>query len=96
MAFRKGDKICLKNRKEITGVVKDVKPITLWGADGNEYLVEYDNKDLIPPEDWHTEDQIMLIATFESSSAPSTCDCGASFDRHFPDNHSRWCSINKV
>jgi hypothetical protein len=96
--LKKGDKVKLKGRPEVTGEVIDERHINVWGIPANEFKVKYDDSNLIPTEDWHSEELLEQIETELPSGTKieyNKCECGAKYNRHFPDSHSTWCNMYK-
>lgn len=92
--MKKGDKVKLKYKPAVTGEITDENAQNVWGAQTNKYKVKYDDKDLIPQEDWHIDSELELIEIElpkGRTGCYNECECGAKHDRHFPDQHSTWC-----
>jgi len=102
--MNKGDKVKLKDQPNITGEITDIRQIDVWGAMYGEYLVKYDSDSIGPNPSWHGYEELELITKLMSGMAIDTtpkplvkksiangCECGAAYDRDFPDVHSSWC-----
>lgn len=87
-----GDKVKLKYRPSISGVIvltKEMIQPTFWS--NTEYLVEYEDADLIPHKDWHTEETLELVVSYEDRLLK--CDCGGA--KTSTDHHYSWCKLNE-
>ena len=93
--LKKGDKVCLRGREEITGEVIDVKIDNLWGVNFEEYLIKYDDDTLIPPQDWHEIIHLEKINKLPSGiKKVHRCECGV--DKVMPNGrHSDYCPLYK-
>ena len=91
--FKKGDKVSLKGREEVTGTVIDMRRDSMWSIDFAEYYIKYDKTDLIPPEDWHDEDHLQHATKLPMGGATSLlCQCGVS--KVMPNGkHSDYCPL---
>jgi hypothetical protein len=93
--MKKGDKVHLKGKKEISGIIEKTKFDNIWGVDYMMHYVKYDKEDLIPPADWHDEVDLVLI---EKPELPKGniygCECGVL---HVMPNgrHSSYCPLYK-
>ena len=93
--MKKGDKVVLKGRPEVRGTIVDSRSVGAFGYSGMEFQVEYDDKNLIPPRDWHVEGFLELELQEGKENdlpkwSPKTCTCGVQFVRH-GGLHSDWC-----
>lgn len=85
-------KMLFKHMPDLKGTIIDVR--NRWSKDNVDYLIEYDQKDLIPPSDWHKSFEFMLINEPSIiTKDPVECDCGATSIGC--GSHAYWCSINK-
>ena len=96
--MKTGDKVFLKfHPNKYKGIIKAVMAVDL----GEEYLVDYDEDGLIPPEDWHPENELALVSEgkslideFELKLAEEGCSCGASALGYGKGRaHSDWCDL---
>lgn len=93
--IHRGDKVRLKGPRNITGKVIEVKVDPQYnaffpGAEFVEYLVQYDDGNLCPTQDYHRyEDLISLEKIFNASIK---CECGAKYTSE-KDLHLRWCPL---
>lgn len=91
--MQKGDKVHLRGRKEVTGEIIDTKTERIWGTDYNQYLVKYDNKDLVPQEDWHEDLHLVLVET-ATTVVPSDSGCQCGVDSVMDKGkHSDYCRL---
>ena len=91
--MKKGDKVHLINREEVTGEIIDIKITDIWGTDFYEYLVKYDKDDLIPPQDWHEEAHLIILPTLPKNNGFSLkCECGVSKVMS-NGKHSKYCPL---
>jgi hypothetical protein len=85
-----GDKVKLSGR-DIIGEILKIRTVDAFGMYVDEFLVKYDADDLIPPQDWHCEVELMLY----SRDLPVTnikCECGV--DSVMPNGkHSDYCPL---
>jgi hypothetical protein len=54
-----------------------------------DYILQYSEKTNYNPANY--EEEPVSLETFFPLWASETCECGAIYDRHFPDIHSPWC-----
>ena len=94
-SMKKDDKVHLKGREEVTGVIEKSRTNNLWGIDYIQYYVKYDKDDLIPPADWHDEIDLVLIESLPMGGATRLmCECGVS--KVMPNGkHSSYCPLYK-
>lgn len=95
-----GDRVVHKNASGVhAGTIKDVDPFC------DQYLVEFDDKQLIPPTMWisynYLDQELPFGATQEAAlwdiyglneENPKKCSCGAKFTS-FPNAHTDWCEL---
>lgn len=95
--MKKGDKVHLKGREEVTGVIEAERSDNIWGIDYFRYQVRYDDTDLVPPIDWHEETDLVLIEDLPGGNTEQTepkCECGV--DSVMVNGiHSDWCQLYK-
>lgn len=96
MHIKTGSRVRLKGHpRNVTGRVKQVVNRGAWAANIDpEYLVEYEGTGLIPPEDWHKEEQLELLdeAKPKINVIEPKCDCGSDSIGTGEFGHSSWCS----
>lgn len=92
--MKKGDRVVLKGREDVRGVITDSRYVGAMGASSMEYYVEYDDKNLIPQKDWHTEGflEIELQEGQENNIKTKGCTCGLKYARS-GGKHSDWCDL---
>jgi len=91
-----GDKVKIKNHPgNITGKVIQMLPVNgMWGAVFDyRYLVEFDNKDLIPKEMEYEKDQLEVTEKYVSSFKID-CECGAEYTS-YKFIHLHYCPLYK-
>lgn len=95
--MKQGDKVHLKGREEVTGVIEKTKFDHMWGINYTQHYVKYDKDDLIPPADWHEEDDLVLIEPLPKGNNTykhPVCECGVS--KVMPNGrHSSYCPLYK-
>ena len=95
--MKKGDRVVLKGRPEVRGKIIESRYVGAFGVSGMEHKVEYDDKKLCPPADWHVEGflELELVEGQENKLPVFTrkkCTCGVTFVRH-GGKHSTWCEL---
>lgn len=95
--MKKGDRVVLKGKPEVRGVIIDSRAVGMFGASGTEYQVKYDDTTLCPPQDWHVEGFLELELQEGKPNdlprwSPKKCECGVKFVRH-GGRHSTWCPL---
>lgn len=84
-----GDRVYLKDREEVTGVVRNYQLDNIWGMGFTKYYIKYDNDDIIPHSDWHDENQLVLI---KGTEVEKECQCGVS-SVMVNGRHSDYCKL---
>ena len=96
--YSKGDKVMLKNHpNKPTGIVIDVATYSPWSGTPNNYLVKYDADDLIPPQDWHSGEELapcLPIGIQLNLMSPEVCECGS--EKVGSSRHSYYCPKYRV
>lgn len=91
--MKKGDKVYLTFKEEVTGIVMDVDIDSMLGLQVNRYLIKYDDTDLVPPQDWHEELELELTYQLPSKKVKAiTCECGVSKVMR-NGKHSSYCPL---
>lgn len=109
--FVHGDRVRLKNHAfTVHGTVIDVKRAKyIYSLKEDELLVKYDNAQLVPQQDWHSETELELIQEVaekqEEVHMPDCkereegrCQCGAlslGYTQRGPE-HSDYCKMHEV
>jgi hypothetical protein len=95
--MKKGDKVYLKGKKEVTGEIIDTKINHIWGNNYPEYLVKYDDIELIPKQDWHDLEHLVLLEELPKGNTgykKPVCECGV--DKVMSNGrHSDYCPLYK-
>lgn len=91
--MKKGDKVHLLGREEVTGHIIDVRYEHLGGIDYTQYKVKYDNTNLCPQEDWHEELHLVSIEDLPIGYFNGIkCECGVDSVMK-NGKHSTYCPL---
>lgn len=91
--MRKGDKVALNGKEEVTGIIENSRLDSVFGANYCEHYVRYDDTDLVPQADWHEEKDLVMMEDLPMGEVQKVvCECGVD-SVMVNGKHSDYCAL---